>query len=752
MTKLKFTTKSQLAKLLATENIIVEQNQVRTASFDTLNRILTIPIFKFESGDVYDMLIAHEVSHALYTPADGWKKIEDDELRSYVNVLEDTRIDRLIQKKYPGVITNYLNGFTILNKKDFFGIKSKNINTDLMLIDKINLRSKSSNRLPFKFTDEEQIWLNKVDDLKTFKQVVGLAKDMLDWQKKKLEDMKKLPDFDEHVISKNYELTQGPDGGEGDGEGKEVDKQKNVSQGKEESSDNSDQPAVGDKTAKDDDKKEGNASGGNVPEGGGNKTDKLSAITDKAFELQKQTLYDGERKYTYVSLPKPKLKNIIVYNNEFRNMYRKFIQAEIKTHTGNQWYYQELKKDFTRHKNEMKKTVMYLVKEFEMKKSATAYKRALTDKTGIIDPLKLKNYKFSDDIFKRLTILPNEKNHGMMMLLDWSGSMQDCLMKTVDQLLNLVWFCQKIKIPYDVYFFTSEMERDDFPRRSSFLSADTSTKDKNTAFEFKHGSLNLDHVRLVNIANHKMKTKDVDESLMYMYSMAQYFSERYSWSYRNGREHYSQNHFGIPKEFWLGSTPLNEALVAFSEMVPQFKNTYRVEKMTLITLTDGGANSSSGKWTQSDTGWNIEDTYSGEMILKHNGKYYRPDEKQLYSSGKLTTHMLNVMRTEHNVNTIGFYILKRVRGWDGEKYFPSYGKDTIKRKKQFTKDKVVTHNEPGYNQFFVVNGKTMDVQNTDLEGINPNLKTGKIKQLFSKSMKGRITSRVLLNKFIEQVA
>ena len=611
MTKLNFTTKSQLAKLLATENIIVEQNQVRTASFDTLNRILTIPIFKFESGDVYDMLIAHEVSHALYTPADGWKKVEDDELRSYVNVLEDTRIDRLIQKKYPGVITNYLNGFTILNKKDFFGIKSKNINTDLMLIDKINLRSKSSNRLPFKFTDEDQIWLNKVDDLKTFKQVVGLAKDMLDWQKKKLEDMKKLPDFDEHVISKNYDLEKGPDAGEGDGEGEEVDKQKNVSQGKEESSDNSNKPAVGDKTAKDNNKEEGNATGGNVPDA---------------------------------------------------------------------------------------------------------------------------------------------KNHGMMMLLDWSGSMQDCLMKTVDQLLNLVWFCQKIRIPYDVYFFTSEMERDDFPRRSSICSVDASTKDKNTAFEFKHGSLNLDHVRLVNIANHKMKTKDVDESLMYLYSMGQYFGERYSWSYRSGRQHYSQNHFGIPREFWLGSTPLNEALVAFSEMVPQFKNTYRVEKMTLITLTDGGANSSNGKWHQSDTGWNIEDTYSGEMVLKHNGKYYKPDEKQLYSSGKLTTHMLNVLRTEHNVNTIGFYILKRIRGWDGEKYFPAWGKDTIKRKKQFTKDKVVTHKEPGYSRFFVVNGKSMDVQNTDLEGINPELKTGKIKQLFSKSMKGRITSRVLLNKFIEQVA
>jgi len=749
MTKLNFTTKSQLAKLLATENIIVEQNQVKTASFDTLNRILTIPIFKFESGDVYDMLIAHEVSHALYTPADGWKKVEDDELRSYVNVLEDTRIDRLIQKKYPGVITNYLNGFTILNKKNFFGVKDKNINTDLMLIDKINLRSKSTNRLPFKFTDEEQTWLNKVDKLKTFKQVVGLAKDMLDWQKKKLEDMKKLPDFDEHVISKNYDLEQGPSAGQGDGEGKEVDKQKDISQGKEESSDNSDKPAVGDKTVKED----GRVGGQNVPEGGGEKTDKLSAITDKAFESQKQTLYDGDKKYSYVSLPKPKLKNIIVYNNEFRDMYRKFIRKEIKGNVGNEWYYQELKKDFSKHKNEMKKTVMYLVKEFEMKKSATAYKRASTDKTGVIDPLKLKNYKFSDDIFKRLTILPNEKNHGMMMLLDWSGSMQDCIMKTVDQLLNLVWFCQKIRIPYDVYFFTSEMERDDFPRRSTFSSVQRASREKNTAFEFQHGSLNLDHVRLVNIANHKMKTKDVDESLMYMYSMAQYFGERYTWSYNAGSQHYSKNHFGIPSEFWLGSTPLNEALVAFSEMVPQFKNTYRVEKMTLITLTDGGANSSNGKWQQSSDGWNIEDTYSGDMVLKHNGKYYKPDEKEkLYSSGKLTTHMLNVMKTEHNVNTIGFYILKRIRGWDGEKYFPSYDKNTEKRKKQFTKDKVVTYKEPGYNQFFVVNGKNMDIQNTDLNDINPNLKTGKIKQLFSKSMKGRITSRVLLNKFIEQVA
>ena len=191
MTTININTKSQLAKLIATENITVEHNAVRTASFDTLNRILTLPIFKEKSGDVYDMLIAHECAHALYTPGNGWKEImNDDELRSYCNVLEDTRIDKLIQKKYPGVKRNYLNGWDILNKQNFFGIKGKDLNTELMLIDKINLRSKSSNRLKFKLSKEEDKWLDVVDSIKSWKDVVKVAKQMLDWQKKRLESLK----------------------------------------------------------------------------------------------------------------------------------------------------------------------------------------------------------------------------------------------------------------------------------------------------------------------------------------------------------------------------------------------------------------------------------------------------------------------------------------------------------------------------------------------------------------------------------
>ena len=142
--------------------------------------------------------------------------------------------------------------------------------------------------------------------------------------------------------------------------------------------------------------------------------------------------------YNYFSLPNPMLDKTIISNKTFLKDMRSYVAQECKKYSQSREYYNWLRDAYKKFKNDNKKTVMYLVKEFEMKKSATAYKRATTDKTGVIDPLKLKEYKYSDDIFKKLTILPDAKNHGMMMLLDWSGSMCDTIQQTTEQLMNLV--------------------------------------------------------------------------------------------------------------------------------------------------------------------------------------------------------------------------------------------------------------------------------------------------------------------------
>ena len=761
-TLINFDIKSQLAKLIATENITIQHNNVKTASFDTVNRVLTLPIFKKQSGDVYDMLIAHECSHALFTPTDGWKSISDDaELRAYVNVLEDTRIDRLIQKKYPGVVRNYLNGFEIMDKQNFFGLRGKDINRDLMLIDKINMRSKSSNRMRFIFSKDDQKWLKKVDALKTFDDVVELAKEMLAWQKKQIDKLKMLPDFDDHILAKNYDLTDGEGEDESDGEGsgsgdEKSDDQKESNDGEDANSQSSDEG---------ENKKESDVSTPNINgsgrESSGVNPDKLVAITDQSFENSKQNLLDTNTSYTYFNLPEPNLKNIIVDHKKWVKIWKDFClkDSEYGAYSKKNLneYMSWLQENFKQYKNDNKKTVNYLVKEFEMKKSATAYKRATTDKTGVIDSLKLKDYKFSDDIFKRLTILPNAKNHGMVMLLDWSGSMCDVIKQTIDQLMQLVWFCQKVNIPYEVYLFTSEMDGRD--RKDGYEYNDDGKKIniKSKSWNFKHGDGHFDTFNLINVASHKMTKKQLDESLIYLHHMGLYYDDRYTRSRDFWRtKEYRGEQFGIPADFWLGTTPLNEALVAMNKIVPMFKKKYGIEKMTFITLTDGGANSNYGTQRITNTGKHLmQEDGHGTPVITIGKKQYKT--KDLHH--QMTSLILSVLKDRYDINTLGFYVVKRLnRMWELDSMIGDYKDFTDKQnklakiKKTFNKDKSVAVTKPGYNRYFLLNGKKMNVENADLSDVKDTMKVGKIKQLFSKSMKGRIVSRTLLNKFISEVA
>ena len=64
--------KSHLARLLATEDLVVEHKHVECAQFDVRTRVLTLPLWEKASHDVYDMLVCHEVGHALFTPDEDW--------------------------------------------------------------------------------------------------------------------------------------------------------------------------------------------------------------------------------------------------------------------------------------------------------------------------------------------------------------------------------------------------------------------------------------------------------------------------------------------------------------------------------------------------------------------------------------------------------------------------------------------------------------------------------------------------------
>ena len=92
----------------------------------------------------------------------------------------------------------------------------------------------------------------------------------------------------------------------------------------------------------------------------------------------------------------------------------------------------------------------------------------------------------------------------MMMLLDWSGSMSDVLFDTVKQLINLVEFCRKVNIPYEVYFFTSER---------GYETKENSVK---TNWSKNGGEFMFENFNLVNCVSHRMNKKLVTDLALKM--------------------------------------------------------------------------------------------------------------------------------------------------------------------------------------------------------------------------------------------
>jgi len=178
-------TKSLLAKLLASENLTVEHGNFPTASMDVKNRVLRLPIWKEMSGSLYDLMVLHEVGHALYTPEDGWHESASNKgkgYKSFLNVVEDARIERKIKDKYPGGRRSFTEGYLDLIKKDFFGLREVELE-ELNLIDRINLHFKGGTLHDIEFSDEENEFVEKVKNTVTWADVVRVTDELYEYAK-----------------------------------------------------------------------------------------------------------------------------------------------------------------------------------------------------------------------------------------------------------------------------------------------------------------------------------------------------------------------------------------------------------------------------------------------------------------------------------------------------------------------------------------------------------------------------------------
>jgi len=708
--------KSQLAKLLATEDLVVEHKKVSTACFNVHTRVLTLPMWEKASNTVYDLLVGHEVGHALYTPDEDW--LETHKIPpQFVNVVEDARIEKLMKRRYAGLSKTFYRGYEELNDDDFFQLEDEDIST-FNLADRANLYFKIGNFLNLKFDSEEQEIIDLIAETETFADVLIAADILYKYCKKKKEQEEKVSDIDPPQQQGD---SQSPASEIVDGES-EVEEE---GEGKQEQPDESDSYG-------------GTAENNSITQSGLDEDPEVrtaDSLEDKIRDL----VNDDGGENDYVEIPKVNLDTVIASNTEVhKDIDYWFTAQQNKIPDFN--LYGEVDQQFKQFKKSAQKEVNYLVKEFECKKAADSYARATTARTGVLDCTKLHTYKYNEDLFKKVTTLADGKNHGLVFILDWSGSMQNVLLDTCKQLFNLVWFCKKVAIPFEVYAFTSEWRRGEYNYETHTYQA----TDRTSHYEKKPGLLCVDDsFSLMNVLTSKVSSKDLEHQMTNIWRLAVCFSNSYSC------------HYTYPNRLCLSGTPLNEALISLHQILPKFQKENKLQKVQCIVLTDGEANHTPYH-KEVKRHWESE-PYIGCRGVNPHSTFLRDRKLGItykfgYGYHEFTDTLLrNLKDSFSSVNFIGIRLLS---GRDANNFIRLYHEFNDKQYEKIHSDwkklKSFTITKSGYDAYFGLSASALS-QDTEFEVAEDATKS-QIKSAFVKSLKTKKLNKKVLGEFISLVA
>jgi len=712
--------KSQLAKLLATEDLVVEHKKVRTASFNVHTRVLTLPMWEKASNIVYDLLVGHEVGHALYTPDIDWSK---DRVipPSFVNIVEDARIEKMMKRRYGGLSKTFFAGYQELSDEDFFEVEDEDI-SKMSLADRANLYFKIGNYIDIPFANQEEDRLiQAVANCETFDDVLDVSEEIYNYCKETQENNS----VDLKPTSQNQDSNGQQDSDQQ--QDKEWFTEENPDEKGEElerTDPDLDTPSYQQEDQPSD----------NEPE----------VKTDAAFDKNIEDLIDdlSTTENNYVELPKLDLDKIIIDATKFHEYLNKsFDDMQEESDSRHIMYertpvniYEIADTQYKTFKKSAQKEVSYLVKEFECKKSAASYSRATTARTGVLDCSKLHTYKYNEDLFKKVTTLADGKNHGLVFVLDWSGSMSGTLLDTIKQLFNLIWFCKKTNIPFEVYAFTNNWREPDPNRNGYFKIPDPS-------YELKDGILQVSKdFNLLNMLSNRIKTSEFENCMKNVWRLCAAYSN-------------TSSMYDVPSHAGLSGTPLNEAIVCLNQILPDFKKKNKLEKVQCVILTDGEAHPLN-RHVEISYAYNKEESFIGTRSVYPNATFLR-DRKlgKTYCFGygyhKFTETLLNNLRDRYpDINFIGIRVLGPR---EATKFMQMYlnSAEFLNAEKSWKNNRSFSMKDVGYTAYFGISSNGLS-QNSEFE-VNDNATKGQIRSAFKKSLNSKKMNKKVLSEFISLV-
>ena len=703
--------KSLLAKLLATENIdVVHDDKAPTAYMDLENRKLVLPEFHNISEEVYDMLIGHEVSHALNTPKEGWhSSLEERGLsfKSYLNVSEDARIEKLICKKFPGLKKQFVTAYKQLMDRDFFELKEKNLN-ELALVDRLNLYMKVGPQALIQFSDIEKPFVSRAETLQTFADSESLAIDLWNYAK----ELKKK----EETQKKQQEQKQ--DGKPSD-ETEEKGNSPSDSDQEEESEENS-KPKPTSEESKEESKDEG-----------ASPSEPDSSLTDNALQKNLSSLSKNENTRSWnkgtlnLTIPTSKdfdVEKVIVGYNEIYDL----ISSAVSAVDG-----APLSKDYEKFNNKQKQyknVISNYVNQFNAKKQARAYQRTSQAKSGRIDNLKLVNYKLIEDIFLMNDVVHNDKSHGFVVYVDWSNSMSNIHTKVFNQLFVITSFFRQINVPYRVFAFS-----DKFAEGSNYQYTDSISNVRIDSPFVVH-----ENFRLLELFSNKQSKVQHKEVFSFLFN--------------------KRHHYACSGKFSLGYTPLIEAIASAFQTVPKFKEQTKIDICNLVFMTDGdhaGHNPYVG----------LSKVMARTLILKDKeSKLQRvasTDPKNQYEArynslagsfiSLLPQMMISILQEKYNIRAVNFFMLDKSTSAYSISYRSGFN-DQQKITKDLKENFAFTYNEGEWAaQYFIksIQVKAKILKETTSSG---NISKGNLIKNFVGNGRINKISRYIANEFISIVA
>jgi hypothetical protein len=682
--------KALLSKLMAREDLEVIEGNFKTASFDPKNRVVRLPILKEEFDDAATLFIGHEIGHALYTPDFFSHENKSDDISDIpfdiINIVEDVRIERKVREFYPGLVNDFLKGYKRLMDDDFFSVKDRDLNT-LKYLDRLNLKSKLNRLVDIDFSLAETLMTEKVNSVQTFEDTIAVSREVMNFikEQQKEEQEQEVPE---------------------------------ESSGDEDQDNSEDQTSVSnEENSEEESSTETKGSSDNVEEETEeeDETD-YSSDTDRSMRENESKMIHNDSTTTLIKVTRDQLEEFVYSDEELKKSAEELEERYSKSPD----HYEKIKEQFSTEYsafiNDVKPSVNAMVQQFELRKSAMESKKIRESTSGSIDVNKLWQYKLDDRIFKTVMSVPNAKNHGLLMYIDYSSSMTSRLYETLKQSIILSMFAKRVGIPFELYGFTTNPGK----YRNSY------SDQYDVNYDVQKGGYVNWAVKLVKIADSKWSKSKMHE--MFRRSM---FA---AWT--------NENRGPIEPAFRLGGTPLSETISMAHIMAADFVKRNHIEKMNVVFLTDGLAQDMrlAGKldnWAKSLI-WDIEGI--GKVELNTEPQFWSGSERV---SSQAKTSLLKSLKKKYNV--IGFFLTDRRKDVDSKKGYH------------------VWNDYGGYDSFIMVHDKrlqaiddefvtTADHDNRISTESTDRKRMNSIKRDFKKFQKNKKMNKLIAQEFARMVA